>query len=175
MQNNKLQGDQWSPVFKNFMIKSFDPIFDKNCKILILGSCPSVKSLEQGEYYAHKQNRFWRVMFRLLGCEVLADYDTKKQMLLNNGIGLWDTIGLCKREGSLDSAITDVVANDIPSLIKNSKVRCIVLNGNKAKSVFKHKIDGVDIICLPSTSPANAKYTFDKLFKIWQNAITPYL
>lgn len=157
------------------MIKSFDPVFNQNCKILILGSCPSIKSLEQGEYYAHKQNRFWRVMFAICGAQPTDDYNAKKQMLLNNGIGLWDTIGLCERVGSLDSAIKDVVPNDVASLIKNSKVRCIVLNGNKAKSMFKHKIEGVDIICLPSTSPANAKYSFDKLLQIWQNAITPYL
>ena len=157
------------------MIKSFDPIFNQNCKILILGSCPSIKSLEQGEYYAHKQNRFWRVMFAICGAQTTGDYNAKKQMLLNHGIGLWDTIGLCERVGSLDSAITNAVPNDIPALIKNSKVKCIVLNGNKAKSMFKHKIEGVDIICLPSTSPANAKYSFDKLLQIWQNAITPYL
>ena len=157
------------------MIKSFDPVFDKNCKILILGSCPSIKSLEQGEYYAHKQNRFWQIMFKLLDCEYTTDYNVKKQTLLANGIGLWDTIGLCQRVGSLDSAITDVVPNDIPALIKDSKVECIVLNGNKAKSVFKHKIDGVEVVCLPSTSPANAKYTFDNLFEIWQNALKKYL
>ena len=157
------------------MIKSFDPVFNQNCKILILGSCPSIKSLEQGEYYAHKQNRFWRVMFAICGVQPTDDYNAKKQMLLNHGIGLWDTIGLCERVGSLDSDITNAVPNDIPALIKNGKVRCIVLNGNKAKSMFKHKIEGVDIICLPSTSPANAKYSFDKLLQIWQNAITPYL
>ena len=114
-------------------------------------------------------------MFAICGAQPTDDYNAKKQMLLNNGIGLWDTIGLCERVGSLDSAIKDVVPNDVASLIKNSKVRCIVLNGNKAKSMFKHKIEGVDIICLPSTSPANAKYSFDKLLQIWQNAITPYL
>lgn len=114
-------------------------------------------------------------MFALFKEKPTNDYSAKKQMLLNNGIGLWDTIGLCERVGSLDSAITDVVPNDVPALIKNSKVRCIVLNGNKAKSVFKHKIDGIDIVCLPSTSPANAKYTFDKLFEIWQNALQKYL
>ena len=157
------------------MIKSFDPVFDNNCKILILGSCPSIKSLEQGEYYAHKQNRFWQIMFKLLGCEYSTDYNVKKQTLLANGIGLWDTIGLCQRMGSLDSAITDVVPNDIPALIKESKVKCIVLNGNKAKNVFKHKIDGIEVVCLPSTSPANAKYTFDNLFEIWQNALKKYL
>ena len=157
------------------MIKSFDPIFNQNCKILILGSCPSIKSLEQGEYYAHKQNRFWRIMFKLFGRGFSADYNLKKQMLLNHGIGLWDTIGLCERVGSLDSAITNAVPNDVPGLIKNSKVKCIVLNGNKAKSMFKHKIEGVDIICLPSTSPANAKYSFDKLLQIWQKALQKYI
>ena len=114
-------------------------------------------------------------MFAICGAQPTDDYNAKKQMLLANKVGLWDTIGLCERVGSLDSAITNAVPNDIPALIKNSKVKCIVLNGNKAKSMFKHKIDGVDIICLPSTSPANAKYSFDKLLQIWQNAITPYL
>ena len=157
------------------MIKSFDPIFNQNCKILILGSCPSIKSLEQGEYYAHKQNRFWRVMFAICGAQPTDDYNAKKQMLLNNGIGLWDTIGLCERVGSLDSAIKDVVPNDVASLIKNSKVRCIVLNGNKAKSLFKHKIEGVDIICLPSTSPANATWTSEKLISEYSSCLSPYL
>jgi len=114
-------------------------------------------------------------MFAICGAQPTDDYNAKKQMLLNNGIGLWDTIGLCERVGSLDSAITNAVPNDIPALIKNSKGKCIVLNGNKAKSMFKHKIGGVDIIYLPSTSPANAKYSFDNLFEIWQKALQKYI
>jgi len=157
------------------MIKSFDPIFDKNCKILILGSCPSIKSLEKGEYYAHRQNRFWRVVFKLLGEEMTNDFEVKKQMLLDHGIGLWDVIGLCDRVGSLDSAITNVVPNDVAGLVKDSKVKCIALNGGKAKSTFKQKIDGVDVVFLPSTSPANARMNFDALFEVWQKTLQKYL
>jgi len=118
------------------MIECFKPIFDNNCKLLVLGSCPSVKSLQKAEYYGHKQNRFWRVIFGLLGEDFTDDYESKKQMLLRHGIGLWDTIGSCKRDGSLDSNITVVVPNDVASLVKNSGVKCIALNGGKAKQIF---------------------------------------
>ena len=204
------------------MIESFNPIFDKNCKLLILGSCPSVKSLQKGEYYGHPQNRFWRVMFRLLDRDFTADYAAKKQMLLCRSVGLWDTIGNCVRVGSLDSSIKDVVPNDIAGLIKDSKVQCIALNGGKAKQVFlrQHKnslqffddkntedalclTDGketekgvvkqigktaqreelffaagnkkIKVVFLPSTSPANAKMSFEALYQSWYDNLKEYL
>ena len=98
------------------MIKSFDPIFNKNCKILILGSCPSVKSLEQGEYYAHKQNRFWKVMFALFKEKPTNDYSAKKQMLLNNGIGLWDALVEQKQNPLTIDDVTKMVAGQIGQL-----------------------------------------------------------
>lgn len=149
------------------MIKSFEPVYDGSCKILILGSCPSVQSLQKGEYYGNRQNRFWRIMFRLLDEPYTDDFFQKKQMLLKHGIGLWDTIGLCRREGSLDSSITDAVPNDIAGLIDGGSVRCIALNGGKAQAMFRQKIDGAEILKLPSTSPANARMGFDALFEKW--------
>ena len=173
------------------MIKSFDPVFDENCRLLILGSCPSVKSLQKGEYYGHPQNRFWRVMFKLFDEDFTADYAAKKQMLLYHNVGLWDTIGNCIRDGSLDSNIKEVVPNDIEGLIKNSKVQCIALNGGKAKQVFlrQHKNSlqkgdelffmandrKIKVVFLPSTSPANARMNFDTLYKTWHDTLKAYM
>lgn len=202
------------------MIKSFDPIFDSNCKLLILGSCPSVASLQKGEYYGHKQNRFWRVIFKLLDEDFTADYEIKKQTLLKHGVALWDAIGLCQREGSLDSAITDVMPNDVNALIKRGNIKCIALNGGKAKQVFLQQYkqfvsktinnddfnkatvpqvqnlqDGkniknsaacenyffntdkkkIKLIFLPSTSPANAKMSFETLCRSWYESLKEFL
>lgn len=156
------------------MIESFAPIYDKNCRVLILGSCPSVESLAKGEYYGNRQNRFWRVMFRLLGEEYSDDYSVKTGMLLRHGVALWDTIGSCARQGSLDSAIKDVRPNDVAALIRDGGVRCVALNGGKAKAVFRQQVDA-DVVFLPSTSPANARMDFETLFSVWQKTLSPYL
>lgn len=112
--------------------KSFKPSIDNNSKVLILGSMPGAKSLEEQQYYAHPQNRFWKVMGSICNEPKLSelDYETKLQILLNNNIALWDTIKSCKREGSLDSDIQNEKPNDITGLLKKyPNIKTICLTG----------------------------------------------
>lgn len=155
--------------------ESFKSKINNQSRVLILGSMPGIKSLEAQEYYAHPQNRFWKVMGILCGCSDLSDfdYDEKINILLNNGFALWDTIKFCKRDGSLDSDIIDEVPNDIPALLKKyNKIKIICLNGNKSYAVFKkyfpELLNAYKCIKMPSTSPANARFTLEKLISDWQ-------
>lgn len=154
--------------------KSFKPSIDKKSKVLILGSMPGVKSLEEQQYYAHPQNRFWKVMSAVCNEPELNefDYDKKLKTLLKNNIALWDTIKSCNREGSLDSDIQNEKPNKINDLLKKyPAIRTICLNGNKSYSAFKKYFPDLsekfDCYKMPSTSPANAKYTLDKLISQW--------
>ena len=150
----------------------------KKSRILILGSMPGVKSLEEQEYYAHPQNRFWKLAGLLCKCENMTDlkYEEKINTFLKSGFALWDVIKFCKREGSLDSNIFDEVPNDIPSLLeKYPNIKTICFNGNKAFCAFKkYYPDVLDTFCcrmLPSTSSANAWYTLEKLYSVWSAAV----
>ena len=152
--------------------KSFKPSIDNESKILILGSMPGIKSLEEQQYYAHPQNRFWKVMGNICNEPKLSelDYETKLKTLLNNNIALWDTIKSCKREGSLDSDIQNEKPNDIRKLLKTyPNIETICLNGNKSYSAFKKYFPVLfeKYAChrMPSTSPANARYSLNILIK----------
>ena len=158
--------------------KSFKPSIDNNSKVLILGSMPGAKSLEEQQYYAHPQNRFWKVMGHICNEPNLQefDYHIKLQILLNNSIALWDTIGSCKREGSLDSDIQNETPNDIRKLLKKyPNIQTICLNGNKSYSAFKKSfpdlLEKYNCHKMPSTSPANARYSLDKLIEEWSNIL----
>ena len=160
------------------VLKSFNPIIDVHSKILILGSMPSVKSLEQQEYYAHPQNRFWKIMAVLCNYPNLykSNFKMKTDVMLKNNIALWDVIKTCNREGSLDSAIEDEKPNDIRNLLKKySNIKKIYLNGNKSYSAFKKYfpdlLEKYTCFKMPSTSPANAKYSLEKLLTEWENII----
>ncbi len=121
---------------------------------------PGVRSLEAGEYYAYPQNQFWRIIAKLLKCDLPATYAQKKKMLLENRIALWDVVASCTRKGSLDSNIRNVKANDLDGLLKKYKlIRAIFCNGNTALKLFKssHSQCPVPVFALPSTSPANTK------------------
>ncbi len=154
-------------------LKSFEPVINNSSKILILGSMPSIKSLEKQEYYAHRQNRFWKIMAELCSYPDLysSEFKIKKQVLLKNNIALWDVIQTCKREGSLDSAIENVKPNDINALLKKYKgIKKIYCNGNTSFNLYNRYFKNIDIpvIKLPSTSPANAKYSLQKLIDEWK-------
>ena len=158
--------------------KSFNASIDINSKILILGSMPGVKSLEEQQYYAHPQNRFWKVIGRICKEPKLSelDYNTKLKTLLNNNIAFWDTIKSCKREGSLDSDIKNEKPNDIRKLLKKyPNIKIICLNGNKSYSAFKKYfpdlLEKYNCYKMPSTSPANAGYTLANLSQEWNSAI----
>ncbi|MBQ6516027.1 DNA-deoxyinosine glycosylase [bacterium] len=158
--------------------RSFKPSIDSNSKVLILGSMPGVKSLEEQQYYAHPQNRFWKVMGVICHEQNLSafHYDKKLETLLKNKIALWDTIKSCKREGSLDSDIQNETPNDIRKLLKNyPNIKTICLNGNKSYSAFRKYFSDLlteyDCHKMPSTSPANARYTLEKLSGEWRSVV----
>lgn len=149
---------------------TFEPVYDENSRILILGSLPSVKSREQGFYYGHPQNRFWRVLARLLEWEEPATIEEKKAMLLKNKIAIWDVLESCDIKGSSDSSIKNAVAADIPGLLKKTKIEKIYVNGTTAGKYYKKYIwplTGVEAIVLQSTSPLNCRYDIEKLAENW--------
>ena len=155
--------------------KSFAPSIDNNSHIFILGSMPGVKSLEMCQYYAHPQNRFWKVMGAICNESKLheLDYNLKLKILLKNNIALWDTIKSCKRDGSLDSDIQNETPNNIRKLLKKyPNIKTICLNGNKSYSAFKKYfpdlLENYNCHKMPSTSPANAKYGLNKLIDEWK-------
>lgn len=149
----------------------FEPVFDENSKVLILGTFPSVKSRENRFYYGHPQNRFWKVIAGLTESEVPRTIEEKKKLLLEHGIAIWDVIESCDIIGSSDSSIKNVVPADIERVVANSKIQNIYANGGTAKKLYEkysQKKTGREIIGLPSTSPANAAYSLERLLECWQ-------
>ena len=154
---------------------TFGPVYDRNSEILILGSLPSVKSREQGFYYGHPQNRFWKVLAAVLDCRVPTTIEEKKEMLLKHHIALWDVIDNCDIIGSGDSSIRNVIPTDIPMLLKETKVNHIYINGKTAGNYYRKLIQpaaGIEAVVLPSTSPANAVWSLDMLAEAWKVILT---
>lgn len=148
----------------------FEPVFDERSEILILGTFPSVKSRENQFYYGHPQNRFWKVLAALTDSELPETIEDKKKMLLDNRIAIWDVIAQCDIAGSSDSSIKNVVPADIGQVLKDSNIQKIYANGNTAKKLYdKYVLPKVQIEIegLPSTSPANAGYSLDRLIEAW--------
>lgn len=156
------------------LVHPVEALFNENSKILILGTFPSVKSREAKFFYGHPQNRFWRVMARLCDADIPQTVENKKNLILDNHFALWDVIHSCDVEGSADSSIKNVVPNDISVILKNSKVSRIFVNGKKAESLYKKYLEeetGITAVCLPSTSPANALWSEDRLTEYWRSHI----
>ncbi len=150
------------------------PLYDENSKTLILGSFPSAKSREARFFYGHPQNRFWKLLARLFNEEVPQSIEQKKQIILNHNLALWDVIHSCTVTGSSDSSIRDVVPNDISVILQNSKVDRIFVNGTTPFNLYKKYIfpkTGIEAVKLPSTSPANAAFSLDRLVECWQELI----
>ncbi len=157
------------------MIHTFEPVYNENSKILILGTFPSVKSREHGFYYQHPQNRFWKVISALVGWPIPGTIEEQKRMLLENRIALWDVIYSCEINGSSDSSIRNVMPNDIRALLDQSAIKMIYANGGKAYELYNRYCNqqtGKKIIKLPSTSPANASYSLEKLVACWGKEIS---
>jgi hypoxanthine-DNA glycosylase len=148
----------------------FKPVWDRESKILILGTFPSVASRQSGFYYGNPKNRFWDVMAKLTGSPVPRTIREKKDFLLRNRIAVWDVIQSCEIEGSSDGSIKNVIPNDIGALLSKSRINRIFANGKKAASLYNRYIlpvTGREITELPSTSPANARYNNEKLYEAW--------
>ncbi|WP_196604891.1 DNA-deoxyinosine glycosylase [Pectinatus haikarae] len=156
--------------------KGFTPVVNSHSKLLILGSMPSIVSLSHKQYYAHPQNRFWRLMAKLLGYEITpVDYGERLKMILDRHIALWDSIAFCEREGSLDSAIQKETPNDFNEFFQRYRnINMLCFNGGKAYQCFKkYNKQILDsnkyiIYLLPSTSPANARFKMEMLEEKWQ-------
>ena len=155
-------------------IHNIKPIYDENSKILILGSFPSVRSREQQFYYAHRQNRFWKVISAVFGCDLPQTVDEKRAFLLQNGIALWDCIKCCEISGSADASIKNADANDIGIVLQSSDIKAIFTNGKTAYNIYNKLIlpkTDRPAVCLPSTSPANAAYSLERLIGEWRAAV----
>lgn len=149
----------------------FGPLYCEKSRVLILGSFPSVKSREQNFFYGHPQNRFWKVIASIFESEVPQDIEAKKVLILENGLALWDSIASCEITGSSDASIRNVKTNDISIILDSCRIERIYCNGRKSYDLYRKFIEpetGREAECLPSTSPANAAWTLDKLIAAWQ-------
>jgi hypoxanthine-DNA glycosylase len=164
------------------ILKSFQPISTTHAKILILGSMPSVKSLEQHQYYGHPRNAFWKIMAQITRTPMEASYTDRCANIKKTGIALWDVIGACIRPGSLDADIQSesIEPNDVLSFVRQHQhIKCIALNGGAAFKLFKKHFlnrlpEHLDIFQLPSTSPAYTMPLAEKS-NIWLKTLQPYL
>ena len=152
------------------MQKGFDPVYSKESRALILGTWPSPKSFEMGFYYGHKQNRFWPIMARLAQRDVPVSIDEKKAIILESGLALWDTIESCTIEGAADASIRDVEPRDLVWLVKEAPIEAVFCNGAKAYEIYmknQYPLTGIEAVKLPSTSPANAAWSLERLCDEW--------
>lgn len=148
----------------------FPPLYDENSRTLILGSFPSVKSREAMFFYGHPQNRFWKLIAALYGEDVPSTIEEKSSLILRHRLALWDSIHSCTITGSSDSSVRDVVPNDISGIIRNSKIERIFCNGALSHKMYMKFIfpsTGIKARKLPSTSPANAAYSLERLVREW--------
>ena len=156
------------------IIHPIPPVFDENSRVLILGSFPSVKSREQGFFYGHPQNRFWKVTAALFAEDAPQSIEEKRSFLLRNRIAVWDVIGSCDIVGSSDASIRNVTANDLSVILNAADIRAIFVNGKTAYAYFQKYTEpkiGRPAICLPSTSPANAAWSAEKLIEAWKEIL----
>ncbi len=152
-------------------IHPIKPIYDKNSRILILGSFPSIKSREQMFFYAHPKNRFWQVTSAIFEQSTPQTIEDKIQFLLSSKIALWDVIASCDIIGSSDSSIKNVIVNDLNEILSSAEIKQIFVNGKTAYKYYNKYIKakiGREAVCLPSTSPANAAFSIEKLICEWR-------
>ena len=152
----------------------FEPVFDSRSRILILGSFPSVKSREEGFYYGHPQNRFWRVLSLVYGTELPTDIPSKKRLLLEHRLALWDAAAQCDIEGSRDSSIENAVPTDLSVILSKARIECVLCNGQTAGRLYQRlqqPLTGLPPVILPSTSPLNVAWSLERLIGAWETEL----
>lgn len=162
------------------MLSSFNNIAESNAKILILGSMPGQKSLDENQYYAHPRNSFWKVMASIYNFDLELPYEQRCKKLTTNKVALWDVMQNCERPGSLDSAIVNdsIIPNDFNNFLKTYKnIELIAFNGQTAAQTFKTKVlkdleFDIETVTLPSTSPAHASMSFEEKLRVWSNNLS---
>lgn len=153
------------------IVHGFEPVFDADSKILILGSLPSVMSRKNNFYYGNNANRFWRVMAELFESELPMTIDQKKELMLSNRIALWDVIAECDIIGSSDASIRNVKPAQLLRITDSCDIKAVYANGAAAARIYnkyQRGITGMDITVLPSTSAANAAWNFERLTAAWR-------
>ena len=145
----------------------FPPLYDGNSKVLILGTIPSPRSRELGFYYMHPQNRFWRMLCSVLGEELPADIDGRRQLCLRRGIALWDVLESCEIDGASDASIKNAKPNELQRIFEAADIRAVFTTGKKADALYKRFFadNGYPAVCLPSTSPANRTITEQQMLE----------
>jgi hypoxanthine-DNA glycosylase len=158
-------------------LQGLAPVIDAGTRLVVLGSFPGVASLQAQQYYGHPRNHFWPILGAIWRVDLLAlTYPRRLVAMLDHGLGLWDVYASCRREGSLDSAIVEPVLNDLASLTRRAPgLRAIVHNGGESARSMKHTTEltrelGVEVLRLPSTSPANASWSFERKLAAWHAA-----
>lgn len=153
------------------VVHTIPPLYDSHSRVLLLGSIPSPKSREIGFFYGHPQNRFWRVLAAVLGEEVPKTIDEKRAMCLKHHVALWDTIARCDIAGASDTSIRNAVPNDIGKLVRESEITRIFATGGKSAELYRKLIEPqlhIPITQLPSTSPANAAWSLERLIEAYR-------
>lgn len=143
------------------------PFFDENSKILILGSMPSKKSREEKFYYMHPQNRFWKILEAIFKEPI----QSKEEFLITHHIALWDSIASCDIKGASDASIKNVIPNDLSKILLNTNIKQIFTAGKTAEKFYRkynYENTKIDSICLPSTSPANCRISFEQMVEEWK-------
>lgn len=152
----------------------FPPVVDAVCTTLILGSFPSVKSREDGFFYGHPQNRFWRILATVFDEPSPEDIDAKKALLLRHHVALWDVIASCDITGSSDATVKNAIPVDIRRITDTTTIECVICNGALAGKLYRRYLQpviGLKAIVLPSTSPANAAWSVERLVNTWRIAL----
>lgn len=147
------------------------PVYDGRSRILILGSFPSVASRAEGFFYGHPRNRFWRVLAAVFGEGVPNTVEEKKRLLHENGVALFDVLAECEIHGSSDSSIVGAVPNDLTPILLEGRIERVFVNGKTAAKLYDQylkKKTGLSATVLPSTSPANAAWSEERLIEAWQ-------
>lgn len=152
------------------IVHPIPPLYRENSRILILGSFPSVKSREMMFFYGHPQNRFWKVVSALYGDPFPETVPQRRDFLIRHRIAAWDVIRSCEITGSSDASIRDVSVNDLRPILDTAEIEAIYVNGKTAEKLYKRYTEpvvGRPAICLPSTSPANAAWSLERLIEAW--------
>jgi hypoxanthine-DNA glycosylase len=162
-------------------LQGLPPLVAKNTRLIILGSFPGVRSLQAQQYYAHPQNQFWRLIFEAFSAsgrriDCVSSYENNSNQLRQLGIGVWDVYASCERQGSLDSAIENAELNDLASLqTRCPQLQAIAHNGGESYRHAKHtQALGLPVYRLPSSSPANASWSFERKLAVWRQVIAAH-
>ena len=156
---------------------AFAPLVDADSEILLLGTMPSEESLRKGEYYGHKSNQFWKILFQLFETPFSTNYDDRKNLVASNKIAIWDVLASCKGTGSADSDIKEEQPNDFGLFFScYTNIQYVFFTSQKSEEFYK-KYVGINRFdksyhVLPSPSPANARMSFEKKLEAWKVILT---